>query len=186
MPCTIIKKRSVYREGCWTTFWLCSSSFLTIENCWLQVVYEHWAKPRDVEENKILKSSIGSPLPTCLHCVICKSNNLFMSLFLSFFLGSLSLSASDCRRIVSKHECIQDVRELKSFMARRLIFSCFKIYFYVNTWDRLGKYASKEWLLVFVVTTVHILYKKGIFESCNLPLWCMLKIFFLHASRLQI
>lgn len=47
----------------------------------LQVVYEHWAKPRDIEEKEILKSSIGSTLPTCIHCVICKSNNLFFFFF---------------------------------------------------------------------------------------------------------
>lgn len=66
----------------------------------LQVVYEHWAKSRDIEEKKILKSSIGSPLPTCLHCVICKSNNLFKSLFLSFFGVCLPLRLQeDCLKM---------------------------------------------------------------------------------------
>lgn len=116
----------------------------------LQVVYEHWAKPRDIEEKKILKSSIGSPLPTCLHCVICKSNNLFKSLFC---LSLESVCLSDCRRIVSKwmHSGCQGAEII--YGKERIFFSCFKIYFYVKTWTGWA-----NMLLVFVVTTVHILF----------------------------
>lgn len=124
----------------------------------LQVVYEHWAKPRDIEENKILKSSIGSPLPTFLHCVICKSNNLFKSLFLSFFLWSLSASQIAGGLCLKMNAFRMSGSWGHLWQGERIFFSCFKIYFYVKTWDRLGKYASIEWLLVFVVTTVHILF----------------------------
>lgn len=173
----------------------------------LQVVYEHWAKPRDIEEKKILKSSIGSPLPTCLHCVICKSNNLTKSLFF-FLLPLLSLESvclSDCRRIVSQNECIQDVREPRSFMAKRGFFSFFLRYTFMWKLGQIGQICfyrvacfrghhnlyfidlppQCHWWEVasfFKLFFLCVSNKKGIFERCNLPL----KISFLLALRLQI
>lgn len=161
----------------------------------LQVVYEHWAKPRDIEEKEILKSSIGSTLPTCIHCVICKSNNLF------FFFWCLS--ASDRRRIVSQNECVQDVRELRSFMMRRWFF--LYTFFYVKTWTGWANMLLQcglclqstfylyltpqcQWWKVtsfYFISFLSMANMKEIFEICNLPLWCVLKIFFLHASRLN-
>lgn len=140
--------KSVYREGCWTTFWLCSSSFLTVENL-LQVVYEHWAKPRDIEEKEILKSSIGPPLPTCLHCVICKSNNLFMSS--SLFFG-VCLKMNAFRMSGSWGQLLQVEEFFFSFFI-------FKIHCLRENLDRLDKCASTERLLFLcVVTTVYILF----------------------------
>lgn len=149
------QQRSVYRIGCWTTFWLCSSSFLTIDTDLLQVVYEHWYKLRD--QKKILTSSIDSSLPTCLHCVVIKSksNNVFKSSF-SIDVSSFWIAVELCLKA-----CIEDVRELRSFMSMRDFF-IFGISFFVKIWT--DKYACKVWL-VYVVTIVHILFE-AVFITC--------------------